>query len=710
MGERYKEDPLALAKQMGVDIRGPQSEQFRRRDALDISLNTLRSKGAKALKPKGLSLAEFVKAKGGIQDAGGDVAAMEPPKGVVAETAKQVRDRASQPTLDALPTTGAGMSLADMGRMAAEAGYFPDLLGEVNIGTQGEATDLGARLLAALGDDVAGRKVFAEGEGPDADLQALSDALSERGLDPASMTNDEIAAALDDADGQAFNQDGTLKTDTPEFKAWFGDSNVVDADGKPLVVYHGTRANNEIVQFDQEVADKTGRWTNDSDAGMGFHFTNNEEVAEGYGRVGAYYLSIENPRRISASDVRNSQVEWLKALKAEKDNLDSLFDVDEAQEKRLDEINGTIDYIEAVNAFDMPRSGFYNHGLSLLIEEAKADGKDGVFFIRDDDEFYSESPVEYIAFDPTQIKSVNNRGTFDANDPRILYQVSPEQARAIKMPVEMPTDPIFVEATENTPGARITEDGLLIDLVRFQKPEQGGAESVRTGVFYLPVGSANVKHYKKGGQAGQWYGGPLAVQGQTLIKRPLFVKGATGGKAPEAAYDAINGKGAAAKLNSAARSAALSPKHMREEVVYQFLEEYSADPDMAWQIIENSQLGNQLTYALQENVVAHAVRAAGHDAVIGYSKGKSGPFVSEVFDVRETDYPLQGEAATLHPVFERRELFQSADPFSGNKWKDVTVTVTTEDGKSHEMRAEEVKAIIDKRIDDATSVLRCMNG
>ena len=31
------------------------------------------------------------------------------------------------------------------------------------------------------------------------------------------------------------------QTDTPAFKAWFGDSKVVDAEGKPLVVYHGTR-------------------------------------------------------------------------------------------------------------------------------------------------------------------------------------------------------------------------------------------------------------------------------------------------------------------------------------------------------------------------------------------------------------------------------------------------------------------------------------
>lgn len=30
---------------------------------------------------------------------------------------------------------------------------------------------------------------------------------------------------------------GALQTDTPEFKRWFGDSKVVDADGKPLAVY-----------------------------------------------------------------------------------------------------------------------------------------------------------------------------------------------------------------------------------------------------------------------------------------------------------------------------------------------------------------------------------------------------------------------------------------------------------------------------------------
>ena len=41
---------------------------------------------------------------------------------------------------------------------------------------------------------------------------------------------------------RAFNQ---VDTSSPEFKKWFKDSKVVDADGKPLVVYHGTPVDNE---------------------------------------------------------------------------------------------------------------------------------------------------------------------------------------------------------------------------------------------------------------------------------------------------------------------------------------------------------------------------------------------------------------------------------------------------------------------------------
>lgn len=244
----------------------------------------------------------------------------------------------------------------------------------------------------------------------------------------------------------------------------------------------------------------------------------------------------------------------------------------------------------------------------------------------------------------------------DEMDQGALFQISPEQAKRTNTPVAMPPDPIFSEAVGNTPGAKITKDGLLIDLVRFQKPEQSGATSVRTGVFYLPVGSPNTKHYKTGKNG---YGGKVEAKGQTLIKRPMFVKGATGGKAPEAAYDAVNGKGAYQKMRGDALKVVTANKQRREEVGYNFLEEYGADGNLIYEILPASTEGNTLAYALQENVVAHAIREAGYDAMVGYSKGKEGPFISEVFDVREIDYPIPGGLGSIHPNFDTRDYSSS---------------------------------------------------
>jgi hypothetical protein len=102
----------------------------------------------------------------------------------------------------------------------------------------------------------------------------------------------------------------------------------------------------------------------------------------------------------------------------------------------------------------------------------------------------------------------------------------------------LPTDDIFKKAVENTPGATVTEGGLLMNVMRKQKPQQAETESVRGGVFYLPEGSPSMKHY--GGT--NYYGGTEKISGETLYKNPLVVKGATGGKAPEAAYEQLAGK------------------------------------------------------------------------------------------------------------------------------------------------------------------------
>lgn len=96
---------------------------------------------------------------------------------------------------------------------------------------------------------------------------------------------------------------------------------------------------------------------------------------------------------------------------------------------------------------------------------------------------------------------------------------------------------------------------------------------------------------------------------------------------------------------------ALKQPKVFEQNVSNFLHEHNADPHMAWDIIRKSKNWNQLRYALQENVIAHAVRDAGYDPVLGDSRGKNGPRISELFDVREQTYPSDVLNPQVHDKF-----------------------------------------------------------
>ena len=80
---------------------------------------------------------------------------------------------------------------------------------------------------------------------------------------------------------------------TKAFKDWFGDwennpseaSKVIDENGEPLVVYHGTRDSFTTVDFSK------------SDAGQGFYAANDEDTAETYGLNNKYalFFNLKNP-------------------------------------------------------------------------------------------------------------------------------------------------------------------------------------------------------------------------------------------------------------------------------------------------------------------------------------------------------------------------------------------------------------------------------
>lgn len=162
------------------------------------------------------------------------------------------------------------------------------------------------------------------------------------------------------------SEDQWVQVRTPEFKRWFGDwehnpqnaSKVVDENGEPLVVYHGSDA--DFTVFDPS----KGRANMDI---RGMFFSPWDIDAGGYGgNVRAFFLNIRNP---------------------------------------ADEGRG----YSALNKF-----AGQNHAGIKACELLRRGGFDGV----------NNSKEEYIAFEPTQIKSAtDNRGTFDGENPDITFSV-----------------------------------------------------------------------------------------------------------------------------------------------------------------------------------------------------------------------------------------------------------------------------------------------
>lgn len=101
-------------------------------------------------------------------------------------------------------------------------------------------------------------------------------------------------------------------TETPAFKKWFGDSKVVDASGKPLVMYHGTSIDKDFSKFkvgsrgawfasSQEVANEYAE-QNDSQEDKYNQDSHRYEKLNHSGRIMPVYLKVENPYVLTSED------------------------------------------------------------------------------------------------------------------------------------------------------------------------------------------------------------------------------------------------------------------------------------------------------------------------------------------------------------------------------------------------------------------------
>lgn len=78
-------------------------------------------------------------------------------------------------------------------------------------------------------------------------------------------------------------------TQTSEFKRWFGNSKVVDSNGKPRIVYHGTDKNFRVFNIKKTTQGIIWATTNKSE------IENGESGAQGRGKIMNLYVRIENP-------------------------------------------------------------------------------------------------------------------------------------------------------------------------------------------------------------------------------------------------------------------------------------------------------------------------------------------------------------------------------------------------------------------------------
>ncbi len=238
-------------------------------------------------------------------------------------------------------------------------------------------------------------------------------------------------------------------------------SQVVDENGEPLVVYHGSWAGSTegeaISVFDPDRAGQNGL----SGATSAIEFTDDPYVAGHYagasnqylpfadegGEIYPVYLKIKNPFIID-SKMHNGGYGVAHAYAREIAQLrDGSLSADALREYGSD--HKSVDADRLANAWDAGEID------GIIIEDANWDA------------FDSGYNTQYLVFEPTQIKSATgNRGTFDANNPDIRYSqpggrppAPPPRDRRDQNVFDRAADGLTDWALETRPGRAI--DGAV---------------------------------------------------------------------------------------------------------------------------------------------------------------------------------------------------------------------------------------------------------
>lgn len=212
-----------------------------------------------------------------------------------------------------------------------------------------------------------------------------------------------IVYSTDDLRNPAFSRKS--QTDAPAFKKWFGDSKVVDENGKPLVVYHGTKSDVDFSVFN--TPSHFGSADQASLIAGGLKFGAPLAAQGESDRVMPVYLSIQDPAYIYDSGAQHTPSDYLEAA-FEKGYLE----FSEMEAIKYDDPDGDSDVSEPA------------HIMEKLIDRLEMRGYDGFAYYNQ----VEGEGASWMPFRPEQIKSASgNSGAYDGSDPTSCFPAPPRQ-------------------------------------------------------------------------------------------------------------------------------------------------------------------------------------------------------------------------------------------------------------------------------------------
>lgn len=257
---------------------------------------------------------------------------------------------------------------------------------------------------------------------------------------------------VDGVERTVYNSNGDKIADSAEaltnFWRWFGDSKVVDEQGRPLVVYHQT---SEKFDTFMRGKDKAGKFDYETPGGFFFKSSDKNIGIAGNIQMPVYLkaektITFDNRQQLQKywsenidgyADLLKQYQNVDKDYSAKVDNIDAEIDkaiddlensesyknaTDEQQYQMRSDLMDSFDSTELFDEWKNAGNRIAEQMKSLVNDYVSANNIEMVKLENDSGAIGKKTTDSFIVFESTQIKSVDNRGTYSSDTGNIYWQ------------------------------------------------------------------------------------------------------------------------------------------------------------------------------------------------------------------------------------------------------------------------------------------------